>query len=145
MRELLAHRLRPGEMEPRVALIAVAPDCTVAEAADRLTDEGVSQLPVIDHGEVVGTVQESVVMQRLYRDPAIASRPVSEIMEAPLPILDVDAELEEAYLQLSGGASGVLVAAGGGRGEVLGIVTKADIVDYLAHKAAQSSKLEARS
>lgn len=75
-------------------------------------------------------------MQRLYRDPTIAARPVSEIMEPPLPILSEEAELEEAYLQLSGGASGVLVAARrGGRPEVHGIVTKADIIDYLAEKA----------
>jgi predicted transcriptional regulator len=76
-------------------------------------------------------------MQRLYRDPAIAGRPVTEIMEPPLPVLDVENELEDAYLQLSGGASGVLVARGarGDRPEVLGIVTKADIVDYLASKA----------
>jgi cystathionine beta-synthase len=121
----------------RRALIAVPPTCTVAEAADRLTDEGVSQLPVLHDGEVVGTVQESVVMQRLYRDPAIAGRPVSEIMDPPLPVLDVEDALEDAYLQLSGGASGVLVAraARGDRPEVIGIVTKADIVDYLANKA----------
>lgn len=131
--ELLKHR---ASGDGRAALIAVAPDCTVAEAADQLTEAGVSQLPVLHDGEVVGTVQESVLMQRLYRDPTIAARPVSEIMEPPLPILSEEAELEEAYLQLSGGASGVLVAARrGGRPEVHGIVTKADIIDYLAEKA----------
>lgn len=132
--QLLAAKERGA---PGSVLIAVPPDCTVAEAAERLTDAGVSQLPVLDGGEVVGTVQESALMQRLYRDPAVAERPVSEIMEAPLPLLDVEAELEEVYLQLSGGASGVLAVAPGtgGRREVLGVVTKSDIVDFLAERA----------
>jgi cystathionine beta-synthase len=134
---LLAAKAR-GAARP--TLIAVPPDCTVAEAAERLTDAGVSQLPVLEGGEVVGTVQESALMQRLYRDPAVAERPVSEIMEPPLPLLNVDAELEEVYLQLSGGASGVLAAGpgDGGRSEVLGVVTKADIVDFLAERAQRS-------
>ena len=77
----------------------------ISDAADRLTEEGLSQLPVMEGKEVVGTVNESLVMQRLYRDPGIATRPVAEIMEPPLPVLDIATELDEVYLQLSGGAA----------------------------------------
>jgi cystathionine beta-synthase len=127
--DLLAAK-EPGSA--RDSLVAVAPECTVAEAADRLIETGVSQLPVLDDGEVVGTVHEAALMQRLYREPESATRPVAAIMEPPLPILDVGAELEAVYLQLSGGAAGVLASEGG---VIRGIVTKADVVDVLAERA----------
>ena len=85
--------------------------------------------------QVIGTVNESLLMQRLYRDPRVATRTVAEIMEPPLPVLDISAGLDEVYLQLSGGAAGVLVSE---RGAVCGIVTKADIVDVLAERARSS-------
>jgi cystathionine beta-synthase len=116
----------------RGALVAVSPSSTVADAAERLTEEGMSQLPVLEEGKVVGTVHEGLVMQQLYRDPGAAARTVGEIMEPPLPVLDVSAGLDDVYLQLSGGAAGVLVSEGGA---VRGIVTKADIVDLLAERA----------
>jgi cystathionine beta-synthase len=92
-------------------------------------------LPVLEEGEVVGTVNEGLLMQRLYRDPSVATRTVAEIMEAPLPVLDISTGLDEVYLQLSGGAAAVLVSE---RGAVCGIVTKADIVDVLAERARAS-------
>jgi cystathionine beta-synthase len=123
------------------ALVAAAPSWSVADAADRLTEEGMSQLPVLDKGEVVGTVNEALLMQRLYRDPSVAARTVAEIMAPPLPVLDVSAGLDEVYLQLSGGAAAVLVSE---KGAVCGIVTKADIVDVLAERARSSQGVGVR-
>jgi cystathionine beta-synthase len=95
---------------------------------------------VLEEAKVVGTVHEGLVMQQLYRDPSAATRTVAEIMEPPLPVLDISAGLDDVYLQLSGGASGVLVSEGGA---VCGIVTKADIVDVLAERAQASSSVGA--
>jgi cystathionine beta-synthase len=131
-----------AERSGRGGLVALSPSSTVADAADRLTEEGMSQLPVLDEGKVVGTVHEGLVMQQLYRDPGAATRAVAEIMEPPLPVLDMTAGLDDVYLQLSGGAAGVLVAAGG---EIRGIVTKADIVDLLAERAQAFPSVGRRS
>ena len=70
-------------------------------------------------------------------------RSLSAKVEPPLPVLDISTGLDEVYLQLSGGAAGVLVSESGA---VCGIVTKADIVDVLAERArAGEPRFDAQS
>ena len=56
-------------------------------------------------------------------------------MDRPLPILDVDAVLDDAFALLSGGAAGLLAIRGG---RPVGVITKLDLLEYLTH-AAQAS------
>ena len=74
---------------------------------------GISQLPVMDDGKPVGSVQEVTLARVLHdhRDPAAV--PVGEIMARPLPQLDVATHLDEAYRLLLAGNTGVLATHGG--------------------------------
>ena len=60
-----------------------------------------------------------------HRDPAKVS--VGEVMARPLPQLDVGTHLDEAYRLLLSGNTGVLATQ---NGEVVGIVTRIDLIDY---------------
>ena len=60
-----------------------------------------------------------------HRDPAQV--PVSEIMGKPLPQLDANTNLDEAYRLLLAGNTGVLATTGG---KVVGIVTRIDLIEY---------------
>ena len=51
---------------------------------------------------------------------------------APFPVLDYDAAIEAAVAELQQGPA-VLVAKGG---EMLGILTRADLLEFLAHRRA---------
>ena len=108
-------------------LLTVRPDSTAAEAIDVLRSAGVSQLPVLQDGKPVGSVQEVTLARVLHdhRDPAEVS--VGEIMGKPLPTVDAATHLDEAYRLLLAGHTGVLATSGGA---VVGIVTRIDLIEY---------------
>jgi len=109
------------------ALVTIAPEAT-AEAAIRLMeDRGISQLPVLSDGKPVGSIQEVTLARILHdeRDPSEVT--VGEIMARPLPTLDANVHLDEAYRLLLAGNTGVLVTSGA---RVVDIVTRIDLVQY---------------
>ncbi|MFL5342257.1 MAG: cystathionine beta-synthase [Gemmataceae bacterium] len=108
-------------------LLSISPDAT-AEAAIRLMEEvGISQLPVLADGKSVGSIQEVTLARILHddRDPATVS--VGEIMARPLPTLDENVHLDEAYRLLLAGNTGVLVTSSD---RAIDIITRIDLVHY---------------
>jgi cystathionine beta-synthase len=111
----------------------------VGEAIATLQEYGISQLPVSEHpaGDAiegfVGSITEKGLLDRAFRDPTIVERTVGEMMDRPLPFVDVSASLDEAFGLLSDGSSAVIAT----RGErPVGVVTKLDVLEYLAHRPA---------
>jgi cystathionine beta-synthase len=81
-------------------LIAVAPDETVASALERMTENGVTQIPVIEDNRSVGSLRESRILTKLLGDRDLAEAKVSEIMDESFPVMDVDASLAEIKKKL---------------------------------------------
>jgi cystathionine beta-synthase len=109
----------------------------VGAAIDLLQLYGISQLPVSEQAEgdalegIVGSVSEKSLLDRAYRNPDVVERTVGEVMDRPLPTLGVEASLDDAFTLLSGGAAGLLAVRGG---HAAGVVTKLDLLEYLAHR-----------
>jgi cystathionine beta-synthase len=109
----------------------------VGEAIDLLQRFGISQLPVSEQPEgdsltgIVGSVSEKGLLDRAYRNPDLVERTVGEVMDAPLPMIDATASLDGAFALLSGGAVAVLAVRDD---RPAGIVTKLDLLEYLAHR-----------
>jgi cystathionine beta-synthase len=108
-------------------LVTVEPGSTVASAVDLLQSAGISQLPVLRSGQSVGSIQEVTLARVLHdsRDPNLLT--VGEIMARPLPQLDIDVHLDEAYRLLLAGNTGVLAMADG---TVRDIITRIDLIQY---------------
>ncbi len=126
-----------GDGVPQVVLARTTD--RVASAIDTLQRYGISQMPVTERDDeaiegIVGAISEKSLLERAYRDPQVVERTVGEIMERPLPTIDATATLDDAFQLLSDGA-GAVVAVSAGR--PAGVVTKLDLLEYLAHKPAQ--------
>ncbi len=110
----------------------------VGAAIDLLQLYGISQLPVseqptgADLAGIVGSVSERSLLERAYRNPDIVGRTVGEVMDRPLPILDIDASADDAFSLLSNGASALLAVRNGGP---VGVVTKLDLLEYFSHRS----------
>ena len=59
-----------------------------------------------------GSVSEKGLLDRAYRNPDVVERTVGEVMDRPLPTIDVAATVDEAFALLSGGATALLVVRG---------------------------------
>ena len=110
----------------------------VADAIETLERHGISQMPVSERDDdaiegIVGSLNERSLLERAYRDPSVVERTVGEVMERPLPTIDASASLDDAFTALSAGAP-ALVAVRAGR--PAGVVTKLDLLEYLAHRGA---------
>lgn len=131
---LLAARRHAGDL-PDVVLARTTD--RVGEAIERLQEFGISQLPVSQDAEgddvagIVGSVSEKGLLDRAYRNPDVVDRTVGEVMDRPLPTIDDGASLDDAFALLSGGAGALLVI---GRDRPVGVVTKLDLLEYLAHR-----------
>ena len=109
------------------SLVPIGPEATAAEAVERMQARGISQLPVLQDGKAVGSIQE-VTLARLLHDGSDPNRVrVGDVMARPLPQLDVAVHLDEAYRLLLSGNSGVLATAGG---SVVDIITRIDLIAY---------------
>lgn len=129
----LIHQPRPSHTlndllvaRGRRDLICVSPQTTVCHAIDLIYARGISQLPVLDAGKAVGSIQE-ITLARILHDQAVAALTVGQIMARPLPQLDSATHLDEAYRLLLAGYPGVLVTS---TGCVVDIVTRIDLVRF---------------
>jgi cystathionine beta-synthase len=117
-------------------VIGVSPDITLAEAIQTMIQHSISQVPVLDGGEVVGSLSERGVLNRLMTEPASRERPVREVMAAPLPVVGRDVHLDRLTAYLEGESSAVLVrdeAGGDGAAPAaFHIVTRSDLISAIA-------------
>lgn len=119
---LSAPRLTVGELMHR-PLVTVESGVTLATAAQRMESGAYSQLPVVDDGRVVGSLSESALLRALAPTSAHRLR-VREVLEPAYPVLD-ERFPADLLPPLLGRYPAVLVAR---RGELQGIVTKADLI-----------------
>jgi cystathionine beta-synthase len=122
---------------------AALPEVVVARTTEKVHDAiatleryGISQMPVSEREDdaiegIVGSISERSLLERAYRDPTVVERTVGEVMDRPLPFIDQAASVEEAFELLTGDVQALVVT---GAGKPLGIVTKLDLLEYLAHR-----------
>jgi cystathionine beta-synthase len=123
---------------------AELPDVVLARTTDRVADAiatleryGISQMPVTERDDqsiegIVGSISEKGLLERVYRQPEIVERTVGEVMDRPLPTIDADASVDDAFALLSEGAPAIVAVAGD---QPAGVVTKLDLLEHLAHSA----------
>src|SRR6185295_85222 len=108
-------------------LVTTNPKTTVADAIALMQKTGISQLPVLQDGKPVGSIQEVTVARVLHDKDDPETVTVGEVMARPLPQIDPTVHLDEAYRLLLSGNTGVLAVE---EGKVVDIVTRIDLVNY---------------
>lgn len=106
-------------------LIAVGPEETVAGALERMTENGVTQIPVIEDNRSVGSLRESRILTKLLGDRDLAGAKVSDVMDESFPVLDVDTSLAEIKKKLQRHPA-VLIED---FKRITAIITRSDVLD----------------
>ena len=127
-------RSKAGELP---TIVHVHPDESVREAIATLHRYAVSQMPVVKRDtaetreDVLGSIRESGLLERVYREPAVLDRTVGEVMDDPLPVVDSRDTVDHAMAMLTTQAAAVLVCEGP---VPAGVLTRADVLDFLMRK-----------
>ena len=131
VREVLATHAPGGDVP---SLVAVEVGRSVGEAIDLMQRYNISQLPVVEGTNgatnVVGSIAERTLLDRVYRDPAVVTASVSAAMDPPFSVVSADAPLDEAFTPLLNGEAAVTVLDAG---RPVGVITRADLLEYVAH------------
>lgn len=106
-------------------LIFVSPDETLSAALTLMTENGVTQMPVLDGNASVGSLRESHVLARLLEDRELLNGKVSEVMDKSFPVLDVDASFNEIKQKLQRHPA-VLIED---FKRITAIITRSDVLD----------------
>jgi cystathionine beta-synthase len=123
-------------------LVTVATHQKVGEAIDLMQRYGISQIPVVRNGDeavsladVVGSIRESGLLDRVFRDQNALSEDIAAAMEPPLPAVEIGASVDTVFADLSAGNPAVVVASGG---RPVGVLTRADLLEYLARQQSSA-------
>ncbi len=76
------------------SLFTVSKNSAIGEAISILSKEGIDQVPVVENNEFVGSITASSLLEKVIHDPSITSKPVGEIMDAPMTFVALDSTLD---------------------------------------------------
>ena len=116
-------------------LVTASSSDTVADSVLRMKEKGISQLPVVDEGKLVGIVTESDLLGRLVEGHATLSSAVAEVMFRNVQTVNEQDNASTLLEMFGTGAAGVIVDD---EDRLVGILTKMDLVDHLTATATVS-------
>lgn len=114
-------------MPPRQLLTVSSADM-VADAAMLMKEKGVSQLPVVDDGKLVGIVTESDLLGRLVESRASLASTIAEVMFRNVVTVDEHDDAGRLTALFAEGLIGLVVDE---RQVLKGLISKMDLVEVL--------------
>jgi len=124
--------------EPEVPeLVLIESHRKVGEAIGLMQRYGISQVLVVRSepadslADVIGSVRERGLLERIFRNQDVLNDDVTAAMDAPLPAIEADESVDQVFADLSGENAAVVVARAGA---LVGVLTRADLLEYLASR-----------
>ncbi|MDO8627373.1 MAG: CBS domain-containing protein [Candidatus Diapherotrites archaeon] len=112
-------------------ILSVKPTDPVKKAIALMEANAVSQLPVIENEQSLGTVSEKILLSGFHgksKNPEKLA--VSKIMEEPLPVLQDNAPFK-ALQEVLNYSEAVLISS---KGKIVGIISKSDLLKEMIKK-----------
>ena len=111
-------------------LVTLRVDQSLSEAVAIMREQLISQIPVVQNGEIVGSVRESRVLDRILDDPHAIHHAVKEVMSDPLPYVLPTTRIEVVSKLINKDNPAVLVKY---EGNQVGIITQFDLINILTN------------
>jgi cystathionine beta-synthase len=87
-KDVISHKNGAG------SLVTIDANDTVMEAINVLHEKGISQIPVTEDDQFIGSIMESNLLRQFMDDPDTKSKKVKEVMDPPLPFVGADNTLD---------------------------------------------------
>ena len=127
--KVTAARLLEERPEGLPPLVSVAPGGSVRQALNLMSTYGITEIPVVENGDCVGSLSEHPLMARVLETGAVLEHSVSEVMAPPYAVVDAMLPLERLSQMLAREMPAVLVRR---EGKLAGIITRYDVLRHIA-------------
>jgi cystathionine beta-synthase len=124
-------------------LVTISAHQKVGEAINTMQRYSISQLPVVrgtngdgvveSLADVIGSLQDRDLLDRVFKNADALHEDVAAAMQPPLAAVEEGASIDAVFAALTGRSNAVLVAR---EGKPIGVVTRSDLLEYLAHQKA---------
>ncbi|MBA2616227.1 MAG: cystathionine beta-synthase [Actinobacteria bacterium] len=137
--QVLAHKRSDSPDSP--PLIVVDSHEKVGQAIELMHRHGISQIPVARHkgaeslADLVGSIHERGLFERVFRNQDALNEEVASAMGPPLPAVETTDSVDTVFADLFDKSPAVVVARDG---QPAGVLTRADLLEYLAHTRTNS-------
>ena len=121
----------------RAAVVTMHADDVLGAAISNMADHGISQLPVQENNEIVGSLTETGILNLLIERPEARDEAIRSVMSAPFPIVPASMKLEHLSRYLEQGTGAVLVQQEAQQGYE--IITRSDLISALASMSPSST------
>lgn len=121
---------------PKRKLYTVEVSNKVRDAISTMKMHGISQLPVEDHGALVGIVTESDLLSGIVEGRMRLDAQIAEVMNRRVATVSLTEPANHIQLGFSRGEVALVVE----NSKLVGILTKMDIIDYLTHREGDAAK-----
>ncbi|MEJ0062149.1 MAG: pyridoxal-phosphate dependent enzyme [Alphaproteobacteria bacterium] len=128
LRDLIARPYLRGQ-----AIIA-APDDALQQVYAKMKTFDISQLPVMEHGGVVGMIDEMDILMTVTGNDKGFAIPARTVMSTKLVTLEADRSLEDLAAVLARGLVGCIMD----KQQFLGLITPADFLNYLRKRTGKA-------
>lgn len=113
----------------RRRLVTLSVEDSVAEAMALMKKYDIEQIPVLDKGEMKGSITQNGLFKKLMEDAGIKEKKVQEVLESAMPIVSMDTRVDRLTQFINKDNAGVLAKDDSGDFHIL---TKYDIINALA-------------
>jgi cystathionine beta-synthase len=115
-------------------IVTTTSSAKVRDVIATLKQLGISQLPVVEKGKLLGIVGEVDLLRHLVGGPRSAASTIESLIESDYATVTPDTKIELLQGVLADAKSAIVMD----RDTVVGIVTKIDLIEYLSKKTTES-------
>lgn len=118
-------------------LISIGQKSTVREAIELMRKDSISQLPVTNSKQFVGSLSEIALMQGIFDKTIQITDNIEKIMNKSFPELDENTEAEKAFREFALGSPAIIVTKAD---KPIGLLTKIDLLDHFLEETQKQEK-----
>lgn len=100
----------------------------VSHAVAKMKKFNISQIPVMEGSDCVGTIDDSHLFQRMLEDPELIHRSIEDVMRDPMPVVEASTPITDLARIINKDTPAVLVRLLDGR---LHIITRHDVISSM--------------
>ena len=114
-------------------IVTTTSTAKVKDVISTLKELGISQLPVVDKGKLKGIISEVDLLRHMVSGPKTANASIASLLESDYATVTPDTKIELLQGVLADARAAIVTE----RESVVGIVTKIDLIEYLAKKSVE--------